>query len=69
MHPLAALAGSPLLLAAQAERPCAERLPLWLPLAPPRRRWLELGLRVIGRWITATGLLMLGWLVRHPQGW
>jgi hydrogenase/urease accessory protein HupE len=42
---------------------------LLLPLAPPRRRWLELGLRVIGSWIAATGLLMLGWLVRHPQGW
>jgi hypothetical protein len=40
---------------------------LLLPLAPPHRRWLSIGLRVGGSWIAASGLLMLGWLVRHPQ--
>jgi hypothetical protein len=36
-------------------------------LAPPHPRWLAIGLRVGGSWITAASLLMLGWLVRHPQ--
>jgi len=40
---------------------------LLLPLAPPHPRWLAMGLRVGGSWIAASGLLMLGWLVRHPQ--
>lgn len=39
---------------------------LLLPLAPPQPRWLAFGLRVIGSWISAAGLLMLGWLARHP---
>ncbi|KEF42144.1 MAG: hypothetical protein ER33_07215 [Cyanobium sp. CACIAM 14] len=36
-------------------------------LAPPHPRWLAIGLRVGGSWITAASLLMLGWLARHPQ--
>jgi hypothetical protein len=36
-------------------------------LAPPHPRWRAIGLRVGGSWITAAALLMLGWLVRHPQ--
>jgi len=36
-------------------------------LAPPHARWLAIGLRVGGSWITAAALLMLGWLLRHPQ--
>lgn len=40
---------------------------LSLPLAPPHRRWLAIALRVGGSWITAASLLMLGWLIRHPQ--
>ncbi len=36
-------------------------------LAPPHPRWLAIGLRVGGSWITAACLLMLGWLLRHPQ--
>jgi hypothetical protein len=36
-------------------------------LAPPHPRWRAIGLRVVGSWITAASLLMLGWLVRHPQ--
>lgn len=36
-------------------------------LAPPHPRWLAIGLRVGGSWITAASLLMFGWLVRHPQ--
>ncbi|MCT0224904.1 hypothetical protein [Synechococcus sp. CS-1328] len=40
---------------------------LLLPLAPPQPRWLAIGLRVGGSWIAAAGLLMLGWLWRHPQ--
>lgn len=36
-------------------------------LAPPHPRWQAIGLRVGGSWITAASLLMLGWLVRHPQ--
>ncbi|MDM7938340.1 MAG: phosphoglycerate kinase [Cyanobium sp. CZS 48M] len=40
---------------------------LSLALALPHRRWLAIGLRVGGSWITAASLLMLGWLVRHPQ--
>jgi hypothetical protein len=34
--------------------------------APCRPCWLALGLRVVGSWIAASGLLMLGWLSRHP---
>jgi hypothetical protein len=40
---------------------------LSLPLASPHRRWLAIGVRVAGSWITAASLLMLGWLIRHPQ--
>jgi hypothetical protein len=36
-------------------------------LAPPHPRWRAIAVRVGGSWITATSLLMLGWLVRHPQ--
>lgn len=36
-------------------------------LAPPHPRWLAIAVRVGGSWITAASLLMLGWLVRHPQ--
>jgi hypothetical protein len=36
-------------------------------LAPPHPRWLAVGVRVGGSWITAACLLMLGWLVRHPR--
>jgi len=37
------------------------------PLSPPQPRWRAVGLRVVGSWITAAGLLMLAWLARHPQ--
>jgi hydrogenase/urease accessory protein HupE len=36
-------------------------------LAPPHPRWRAIGLRVGGSWISAASLLMLGWLLRHPQ--
>jgi len=39
---------------------------LLMALAPPHPRWLALGLRLIGSWIAASGLLMLGWLSRQP---
>jgi len=39
---------------------------LLMALAPPHPRWLTLGLRVMGSWIAASGLLMLGWQSRHP---
>jgi hypothetical protein len=39
---------------------------LLMALDPPHPRWLALGLRVIGSWIAASGLLMLGWLSRQP---
>ena len=38
---------------------------LLMALAPPHPRWLALGLRVVGSWIAASGLLMLGWLSRQ----
>ncbi|MFM7267597.1 MAG: hypothetical protein ACKOZT_03275 [Cyanobium sp.] len=34
-------------------------------LAPPHPRWLAIGLRVCGSWISAASLLMLGWLLRQ----
>jgi urease accessory protein len=40
---------------------------LTLLLAPPHPRWRAIAVRVGGSWITAASLLMLGWLVRHPQ--
>jgi hypothetical protein len=39
---------------------------LLMALDPPHPRWLALGLRLIGSWIAASGLLMLGWLSRQP---
>ena len=39
---------------------------LLMALDPPHPRWLALGLRVVGSWIAASGLLMLGWLSRQP---
>jgi hypothetical protein len=39
---------------------------LLMVLDPPHPRWLALGLRVVGSWIAASGLLMLGWLSRQP---
>ena len=36
-------------------------------LAPPHPCLRAIGLRVVGSWITAASLLMLGWLLRHPQ--
>jgi hypothetical protein len=36
-------------------------------LVAPHPRWLAIALRVVGSWITATGLIMLGWRIRHPQ--
>lgn len=33
-------------------------------LRPPHPEWLRIGLRVAGSWIAATGLLMVGWLLR-----
>ncbi|MFM8525537.1 MAG: hypothetical protein ACKOCM_07955 [Cyanobacteriota bacterium] len=36
-------------------------------LVPPHRRWLAIGICIGGSWITAASLLMLGWLLRHPQ--
>ncbi len=39
---------------------------LLMALEPPHPRWLALGLRVVGSWIAASGLLMLGWLSRQP---
>jgi hypothetical protein len=39
---------------------------LLMALEPPHPRWLALGLRVVGSWIAASGLLMLGWLSHHP---
>ncbi|MCP9901871.1 phosphoglycerate kinase [Cyanobium sp. Cruz CV13-4-11] len=36
-------------------------------LAPPHPCWRDIAIRVGGSWITAASLLMLGWLVRHPQ--
>jgi hydrogenase/urease accessory protein HupE len=35
-------------------------------LAPPHPPWLAIVLRVAGSWISATALLMLAWLLRHP---
>ncbi|MCT0199017.1 HupE/UreJ family protein [Synechococcus sp. CS-1325] len=32
-----------------------------------RFRWRAIALRVAGSWIAASGLLMLGWQLRHPQ--
>jgi hypothetical protein len=39
---------------------------LLMALDSPHPRWLALGLRVVGSWIAASGLLMLGWLSRQP---
>lgn len=36
------------------------------PLAPPHPPALGIALRVIGSWIAAAALLMLGWQLRHP---
>jgi len=38
---------------------------LLMALDPPHPPWLALGLRVVGSWIAASGLLMLGWLSRQ----
>jgi hydrogenase/urease accessory protein HupE len=65
-----ALAGHPGALAALlGELVAIALLTTWLSqaLAPPHPRWLAIGLRVAGSWITAASLLMLGWLVRHPS--
>jgi hypothetical protein len=61
-HPgaLAALLGETVAMAVVSTLLCQS-------LAPPHPRWRALGLRVGGSWITAAALLMLGWLVRHPQ--
>ncbi len=37
---------------------------LTLALSPPHPAWLRIGLRVAGSWIAASGLLMLGWLIK-----
>ncbi len=29
--------------------------------------WARIAIRVLGSWIAATGLLMLGWTLRRPQ--
>ena len=36
-------------------------------LAPPHPRWGVIAVRVGGSWITAASLMMIGWLMRHPQ--
>jgi hydrogenase/urease accessory protein HupE len=61
-HPgaLAALLGESVAIAGLSTLLCQS-------LAPPTPRWRAIGLRVGGSWITAASLLMLGWLVRHPQ--
>jgi hypothetical protein len=65
-----ALAGHPGALAALLAETVAMAVVSTLlcqSLAPPHPRWRVIGLRVGGSWITAAALLMLGWLVRHPQ--
>jgi len=37
---------------------------LTVALAPPHPAWLRIGLRVAGSWIAASGLLMVGWLIK-----
>jgi hypothetical protein len=37
---------------------------LTLVLSPPHPAWLRIGLRVVGSWIAASGLLMVGWLIK-----
>ena len=61
-HPgaLAALLGETVAIAVLTTLLCQS-------LAPPHPRWRAIGLRVVGSWITAASLLMLGWLARHPQ--
>jgi len=61
-HPgaLAALLGETVAIAVVSTLLCQS-------LAPPHPRWRSIGLRVAGSWITAASLLMLGWLIRHPQ--
>lgn len=64
-----ALAGHPGALAALLGETVAIAVLVTLllqALAPPHSRWLAIGLRIGGSWITASALLMLGWLVRHP---
>lgn len=65
-----ALAGHPGALAAPLGETVAIGLlvlPLSQALVPPQPRWLAIGVRGGGSWITAASLLMPGWLVRHPQ--
>jgi hydrogenase/urease accessory protein HupE len=61
-HPgaLAALLGETVAIAVVSTLLCQS-------LAPPHPRWRSIALRVAGSWITAASLLMLGWLIRHPQ--
>lgn len=40
---------------------------LTLMLTPPHPAWLRIGLRVAGSWIAASGLLMLGWLIKFSS--
>ncbi|MFZ0409763.1 MAG: HupE/UreJ family protein [Cyanobium sp.] len=37
---------------------------LTLALCPPHPAWLRIGLRVTGSWIAASGVLMVGWLIK-----
>jgi hydrogenase/urease accessory protein HupE len=40
---------------------------LTLALCPPHPAWLRIGLRVAGSWIAASGLLMVGWLIKFSS--
>lgn len=64
---LAGHPGAPAALLGEAVAIAVLTTLLLLPLEPPHPRWLAIALRVGGSWITAASLLMLGWLVRHPQ--
>jgi len=40
---------------------------LTLALSPPHPAWLRIGLRVAGSWIAASGVLMVGWLIKFSS--
>lgn len=40
---------------------------LTLALCPPHPTWIRIGLRVAGSWIAASGLLMVGWLIKFSS--
>ncbi|MCP9786143.1 hypothetical protein [Cyanobium sp. N5-Cardenillas] len=64
---LALHSGAPPALAGGAIAVALITTTLTLALRPPHPDWMRVGLRVVGSWIAASGLLSLGWLLKGPS--